>query len=64
LTIWDPQSDIAVVPVDGEFDGLGSRFCSGGGRRTHRHGSGRAEYADEARAALALLLPVGRRGAA
>src|ERR1700712_1055042 len=57
LTIWDRQSDIAVVPADGEFDGLGvGGFAAAAVDELVATAQDGGEGADEARAALALLL--------
>jgi DNA repair exonuclease SbcCD nuclease subunit len=65
LTIWEPQSDIAVVPVDGEFDGLGvGGFAAAAVDELIATAQDGGESADEARAALALLLRLADRGAA
>jgi DNA repair exonuclease SbcCD nuclease subunit len=55
LVPWDKQTDIAVIPADGEFDDLGI-----GGFTARADG----EDADDARAALALLLRLVDRGVA
>jgi DNA repair exonuclease SbcCD nuclease subunit len=65
LTIWDRQSDIAVVPADGEFDGLGvGGFAAAAVDELVATAQDGGEGADEARGALALLLRLADRGAA
>jgi DNA repair exonuclease SbcCD nuclease subunit len=65
LTSWGSQTDVAVVPADGEFDdlGIGGFAAAAVGElvATARDGG---EQADDARAALALLLRLVDRGAA
>jgi DNA repair exonuclease SbcCD nuclease subunit len=65
LTIWDRQSDIAVVPADGEFDGLGvGGFAAAAVDELVATAHDGGERADEARAALGLLLRLADRGVA
>ncbi len=65
LTTWDPQTDIAVVPADGEFDGLGvGGFAAAAVDELVATAQNDGEGADGARAALALLLRLADRGAA
>lgn len=63
LTLWERHTDIAVVPADGEFDDLGiGGFAAAAVEElvaTARSGCG--EQADEAQAALALLLRLTHR---
>jgi DNA repair exonuclease SbcCD nuclease subunit len=65
LTSWDSQTDVVVVPADGEFDDLGiGGFAAAAVDElvaTAREGGQKAE---DARAALALLLRLVDRGAA
>jgi hypothetical protein len=64
LTSWDSQTDVVVVPADGEFDDLGiGGFAAAAVDElvaTARDDDG--EQADDARAALALLLRLVDRG--
>jgi DNA repair exonuclease SbcCD nuclease subunit len=66
LGLWDRQTDLAVVPADGEFDDLGiGGFAAAAVDElvaTARCGVG--EEAEDAQAALALLLRLANRGAA
>jgi hypothetical protein len=63
--MWDRQSDIAVVPADGEFDGLGvGGFAAAAVDELIATANDGGDKADEARAALALLLRLADRGAA
>ena len=66
LRLWESHSDLAVVPADGEFDRpRHRRIRRCGSRRTGRDGTrGRRRGADDAQAALALLLRLTDRGAA
>jgi DNA repair exonuclease SbcCD nuclease subunit len=63
LGTWDKETEIAVVPADGEFDDLGiGGFAAAAVDEliaTARADSGQA---DDARAALALLLRLTERG--
>jgi DNA repair exonuclease SbcCD nuclease subunit len=65
LTSWGSQTDVVVVPADGEFDdlGIGGFAAAAVGElvATARDGG---EQSDDARAALALLLRLVDRGAA
>ncbi|MCT7656883.1 metallophosphoesterase family protein [Mycobacterium deserti] len=65
LTLWEKQSDIAVMPADGEFDdlGIGGFAASAVDELVGTARSG-GEDADDARAALALLLRLADRGVA
>jgi DNA repair exonuclease SbcCD nuclease subunit len=64
LQPWDQQTDLAVVPADGEFDDLGiGGFAAAAVEElvaTARSAGG--ERADDAQAALALLLRLGSPG--
>jgi DNA repair exonuclease SbcCD nuclease subunit len=66
LRAWERHTDLAVVPADGEFDDLGiGGFAAAAVEElvgTARSGAG--EQADDAQAALALLLRLSGRGAA
>jgi DNA repair exonuclease SbcCD nuclease subunit len=62
---WDKQTDIAVIPVDGEFDDLGiGGFAAAAVDELVRTARADGEDADDARAALALLLRLVDRGVA
>jgi DNA repair exonuclease SbcCD nuclease subunit len=65
LVPWDKQTDIAVMPLDGEFDdlGIGGFAASAVDELVVTARSG-GEDADGARAALALLLRLTEGGAA
>ncbi len=65
LTTWDAQTDIAVVPADGEFDDLGiGGFAASAVDDLVATAKADGDDADDARAALALLLRLVDRGAA
>ncbi|MGE2723116.1 metallophosphoesterase family protein [Mycolicibacterium pulveris] len=65
LTVWDKQSDIAVVPADGEFDDLGiGGFAAAAVDELVTTARADGDAADDARAALALLLRLADRGVA
>lgn len=65
LTVWDKQSDIAVVPADGEFDDLGiGGFAAAAVDELVTTARADGAAADDARAALALLLRLADRGVA
>jgi DNA repair exonuclease SbcCD nuclease subunit len=65
LTLWEKQSDIAVVPADGEFDELGiGGFAASAVDELVTTARSDDEDADDARAALALLLRLADRGVA
>ncbi|MGV0645621.1 exonuclease SbcCD subunit D [Mycolicibacterium sp. XJ2546] len=65
LTVWDKQSDIAVVPADGEFDDLGiGGFAAAAVDELVTTARADGTAADDARAALALLLRLADRGVA
>ena len=64
---WERHTELAVVPADGEFADLGiGGFAAVGGRRTGGHGArpATARAAEDAQAALALLLRLTRPEAA
>ena len=57
LVPWDKQTDIAVIPADGEFDDLGiGGFAAAAVDELVTTARADGEDADDARAALALLL--------
>ena len=65
LTIWDAKTDIAVAPADGEFDGLGvGGFAAAAVDELVATAKDGGDRADQARAALGLLLRLADRGAA
>ena len=65
MTTWDAQTDIAVVPADGEFDDLGiGGFAAAAVEELVATAKADGEQADDARGALALLLRLVDRGAA
>ncbi|HET7741437.1 MAG TPA: exonuclease SbcCD subunit D [Mycobacterium sp.] len=65
LTTWVAQTDIAVVPADGEFDDLGiGGFAAAAVDELVATAKADGADADDARAALALLLRLVERGAA
>jgi DNA repair exonuclease SbcCD nuclease subunit len=65
LTLWEKQTDIAVVPADGEFDDLGiGGFAAAAVDELVTTARSDGEDADSARAALALLLRLVDRGVA
>ena len=62
---WDKQTDIAVMPADGEFDDLGiGGFAAAAVDELVTTARSTGEDADDARAALALLLRLADGGAA
>jgi DNA repair exonuclease SbcCD nuclease subunit len=62
---WDKQTDIAVIPADGEFDDLGiGGFAAAAVDELVRTARTDGEDAEDARAALALLLRLVDRGVA
>ncbi len=65
LSLWEKQSEIAVTPADGEFDdlGVGGFAAAAVDELVATARSGGAD-ADDARAALALLLRLADRGVA
>jgi DNA repair exonuclease SbcCD nuclease subunit len=66
LGLWDRHTDLAVVPADGEFDDLGiGGFAAAAVRELVATAtSGHGEEANDAQAALALLLRLAGKGAA
>jgi DNA repair exonuclease SbcCD nuclease subunit len=65
LTLWDKQSDIAVTPADGEFNDLGiGGFAAAAIDELVVAARSDGEEADDARAALALVLRLADRGVA
>jgi DNA repair exonuclease SbcCD nuclease subunit len=66
LGCWDRHTDLAVVPADGEFDdlGIGGFAASAVEELVAVARSDAAEQADDAKAALALLLRLAGKGAA
>jgi len=65
LVPWDRQTDIAVMPADGEFDDLGiGGFAAAAVDELVATARSTGEDAEDARAALALLLRLHEGGAA
>jgi DNA repair exonuclease SbcCD nuclease subunit len=65
LSTWDRETDIAVVPADGEFDDLGiGGFAATAVDELVATARADGGQADDARAALALLLRLAERGSA
>lgn len=65
LTLWEKQTEIAVLPADGEFDDLGiGGFAASAVDELVAAARGGGADADDARAALALLLRLADRGVA
>jgi DNA repair exonuclease SbcCD nuclease subunit len=65
LNLWDKQTDIAVIPADGEFDDLGiGGFAVTAVDELVATARSDGTDADDARAALALLLRLADRGVA
>ncbi len=65
LALWEKQTDIAVVPADGEFDDLGiGGFAAAAVDELVTTARSDGEDAESARAALALLLRLVDRGVA
>ncbi|MCV7151815.1 metallophosphoesterase family protein [Mycolicibacterium pyrenivorans] len=65
LVPWDRQTDIAVMPADGEFDDLGiGGFAAAAVDELVATARATGEDAEDARAALALLLRLHEGGAA
>jgi DNA repair exonuclease SbcCD nuclease subunit len=65
LIPWDKQTDIAVMPADGEFDDLGiGGFAAAAVDELVATARSAGEDAEDARAALALLLRLTEGGAA
>ncbi|MCW2552432.1 MAG: repair exonuclease [Mycobacterium sp.] len=63
LGTWDKETDIAVVPADGEFDDLGiGGFAAAAVDELVAAARADSGHADDARAALALLLRLTERG--
>jgi DNA repair exonuclease SbcCD nuclease subunit len=63
LTSWDSQTDVVVVPADGEFDDLGiGGFAAAAVDELVATARDGGEQAEDARAALALLLRLVDRG--
>jgi len=63
LTLWERQSEIAVIPADGEFDHLGiGGFAAAAVDELVSTARSEGADADDARAALALLLRLVDRG--
>jgi len=63
LVPWDKQTDIAVIPADGEFDDLGiGGFAAAAVDELVTTARADGEDADDARAALALLLRLVDKG--
>jgi DNA repair exonuclease SbcCD nuclease subunit len=58
LRVWDRHSDLAVIPADGEFSdlGIGGFAAAAVDELVETARTGDAETADDAQAALALLL--------
>jgi DNA repair exonuclease SbcCD nuclease subunit len=65
LSTWDRETDLAVVPADGEFDDLGiGGFAATAVDELVATARAAGGQADDARAALALLLRLADRGSA
>jgi DNA repair exonuclease SbcCD nuclease subunit len=65
LTTWERHTDVAVIPCDGEFDGLGvGGFAAAAVAELVDTARGDGPQADAAQAALALLLRLVERGSA
>ncbi|MGB8405816.1 MAG: exonuclease SbcCD subunit D [Mycobacterium sp.] len=65
LTTWDRHTDLAVLPADGEFDDLGiGGFAAAAVDELVGTARADGDGADDARAALALLLRLVDRGSA
>lgn len=65
LSLWDSQTDIVVLPADGEFDDLGiGGFAAAAVDELVATAKTDGDESDDARAALALLLRLVDRGAA
>ncbi len=63
LASWERQTDIAVIPADGEFDDLGiGGFAAAAVEELVAAARSDGEDADDARAALSLLLRLVDRG--
>jgi DNA repair exonuclease SbcCD nuclease subunit len=65
LNTWDRETDVAVVPADGEFDDLGiGGFAATAVDELVATARAAGGQADDARAALGLLLRLAERGSA
>jgi DNA repair exonuclease SbcCD nuclease subunit len=65
LSTWDRETHVAVVPADGEFDDLGiGGFAATAVDELVATARADGGQADDARAALALLLRLAERGSA
>jgi DNA repair exonuclease SbcCD nuclease subunit len=65
LMLWDKETEIAVIPADGEFDDLGiGGFAASAVDELVAAARSDGAGADDARAALALLLRLADRGVA
>ncbi|MDA2894869.1 exonuclease SbcCD subunit D [Mycolicibacterium sp. BiH015] len=65
LLPWDKETDIAVIPADGEFDDLGiGGFAAAAVEELVSTARAAGDDAEDARAALALLLRLAQGGAA
>lgn len=65
LSLWEKQTDIAVMPADGEFDDLGiGGFAASAVDELVTTARSEGADADDARAALALLLRLADTGVA
>ncbi len=65
LGLWERQTEIAVIPADGEFDDLGiGGFAAAAVDELVAAARSDGEDADDARAALSLLLRLVDRGIA
>jgi hypothetical protein len=65
LVPWDKQTDLAVMPADGEFDDLGiGGFAAAAVDELVATARSAGEDAEDARAALGLLLRLTEGGAA
>jgi DNA repair exonuclease SbcCD nuclease subunit len=64
LRLWDSHSDLAVIPADGEFAdlGIGGFAAAAVEELVETARTGDAETADDAQAALALLLRLADHG--
>jgi DNA repair exonuclease SbcCD nuclease subunit len=64
LRLWDSHSDLAVIPADGEFAdlGIGGFAAAAVEELVETARTGDAETADDAQAALALLLRLADKG--
>ena len=65
LNLWERQTEIAVIPADGEFDDIGiGGFAAAAVDELVSTARADGPDADDARAALALLLRLVERGVA